>query len=437
VLRFDPLDFDPSRLSWGSDPPTAAAASAGSIDDPQSDAIEGVAAAAADDAAEDVLPVVAPRDVTLHVRLGPMPSEPPRRDAAFGMLAMRVESFGVADVPLVELVDTIAGIAGTPITVRPSALELGGISPRAAVSVQANDATLENVLGDVLARHRLALVDREGRIEVALANGERWRAVDYEVEDLVGASDARRLAKLIKRIVAPESWDVAGGKATIVVQGTKLRIEQLQAVHHETLIFCERLRLARGLRPRSRYPAERLSIDPAHAAIASKLNAPTTFTFLPWARLRDVARHWQEASGVTILVDWSALAKEELGPSTPIACSSIARPWHEALEGILKPLGLAWWAVDGATIQITSRRAADAIQRLEFYDVPDSFLNKFAGAAAVVEALEAEWGQRAGAAGLEPRISRMEFDEPSGRLIVVAAPAAHRYLSNRFRSQSE
>jgi hypothetical protein len=200
------------------------------------------------------------------------------------------------------------------------------------------------------------------------------------------------------------------------------------------LIFCERLRLARGLAARSRYPTALLSADSAYKKLAPKFKQRTTFTFLPWTRLADVLRHWQEESGVTIVADWAALTDAELGPSAPIACSAIDRTWEDALDGVLAPLGLAWWAVNGETIQITSREALNDIQRIEFYAVPKSLRGQFASNEALIDSLAGEVRTSATDSRAPLEATQLELDKPSGRLIVLATPQVHRFLSRRLHA---
>ena len=112
-----------------------------------------------------------------------------------------------------------------------------------------------------------------------------------------------------------------GRGGTIRVDGTKLHVDQVEPVQIQILLFCERLRLARGLAPRASIRWSDCRSNRRTRSLSANSASQTTFTFLPWTRLADVVRHWQESTGVTILVDWEALAKEELAPATPIACS--------------------------------------------------------------------------------------------------------------------
>jgi hypothetical protein len=332
-------------------------------------------------------------------------------------LAIEVDSLELPPMPLARLADIASDMGNVAVTVDPAALAMAGVSPRATVAVQGRNTSLEKLLRESLVKLRLDFVERDGHVVIVHPNRDLRRSVDYDVKDLLeaDAKDATAMSELIQQFVAPESWK-GGAGGTIRVDGTKLHVEHANHVQIQILMFCERLRMARGLSPRSRYPAERLSIESPYVKLSATLSKPTTFTFLPWTRVADVARHWQESTGVTILVDWEALAKEELAPGTPIACSAINRPWDVAFDAVLEPLGLAWWAVDGETIQITSQAALGQIERIEFYAMPKDEIDVdrvSEGAKQIV---------------IEPPSGRMVAD----RLVVLGSPDVHRNLTSRL-----
>ncbi len=268
-------------------------------------------------------------------------------------------------------------------------------------------------------------------MRVALPKPAERRAIDCDVKDLVAGSDASSIGQLIERFVAPSTWQSGGGAGTIQVNGTTLHIEQSDAVRRQVVIFCERLRLARRLALRSKYPPALLSADSPYEKLSAKLTEHTTFTFLPWTRLADVVHQWQEMSGLTILVDWGTLADMELNPASPVACAVIDRSWADSLDGILEPLGLGWWAVDGETIQITSRSALEKNQRVEFYALPPKLKAQSASGDAIIGSLQKQIGEHVNKDGKSGQL-RIELDEPSGRLLVLGSPAVHRYLSRQL-----
>jgi hypothetical protein len=427
VLQFDPLDFDTVRLSV---PASSGEAAAGSVPPELPDShteADDRAAPAAEAELKDVPPPAL--NPTVSVRVGAVPAESMKSRDDVAKLALELDAIQLNDVPLVQFLDTVSEMSGAPITLDPIALELAGVSQRALVSIDSHGAPLEKLLRDALAKNRLELVESDGRISVGLPDAKERGSVDHEVADLAAGADAAGVARLIEQFVEPATWK-SGGGGEIQAIGTKLHVENTLRVRRQALLFCERLRLARGLPIRSKYPAALLSVASPYQTVSAKLNAPTTFTFLPWARFTDVIQHWQKMTGVTILVDWSALADVEIGPSTPIACSAVDRKWQEAFSGILDPLSLGWWAVSGDTIQITSRDALHKIERIEFYDVPKPMGDHFASADHLVESLAQSWREHAAADRL-PDV-RVVHDETSGRLIILGTPDAHRWLANRL-----
>ena len=441
VLKFDPLDFDVDRLGANAKAASDSTTSTSSIPNKATVDIAGNSVASNEvapataiveqgkqpDAGQPNLPLVANDGVM--VRRG-LPGDVPQHSAA-QTLAARVKSLQVTEMPLVRFIDTMSGVSGVGITLDPLALEQVGISPEATVSVNAQDAPLQSILHETLAQRRLDIAEQGGQLRVALPKADEPHTIDYDVKDLAAGADAAAVGQLIEHFVVPTTWKSTGGKGTLAANGTTLHIEQSDAVRRQVVVFCERLRLARGLAIQSKYPAALLSVESPHHHLSAKLGEHTTFTFLPWTRLDDVVRNWQELSGLKLLVDWGALAEAELAPSSPVACSALDRSWQESLDGVLEPLGLGWWAVDGGTIQITSVAALEKIQRVEFYQVPAKLRATFASNQALVDSLQKELGEAAGKQG-KPLQAHIEVDGPSARLIVLATPTAHRHLSQRL-----
>ena len=174
------------------------------------------------------------------------------------------------------------------------------------------------------------------------------RSVDYPVDDLLGDKlTTADVGKWIETLIAPDSWQSAGGDGTITAAEESLRIEQTQAVQYQVLFFLERIRLAKQLPLRSKYPARLLSGQPYGAGVADRLNAPATFTFSHDTPLAEVFHYWQGEAGLPIFVDWPALASVGLWPDSRITCTSANEPWRTAFDKILGPLDLAGWRSAG------------------------------------------------------------------------------------------
>jgi hypothetical protein len=440
VLKFDPLNFDPLALGFTSreSPEGDVAPSSIADDTAQAENLPPPADDRDANSVDDALRGPAPLDETITVQRGPA-SEGALQSDVEQQLALPLESIDLRDVPLSRFLESLAEVAGVPITLDPAALAMAGTSPRSETTVRARNTTLKKLLRDTLENHRLDFVELDGQIVIVRPSIDQRRSVNYELKDLVGevaaaGANAPHFVRLLERFVAPKTWQAAGGEGTIEIDGTKLRIEQSHGVHYQVLIFCERLRLSRGLAPRSNYPAKLLSVESPYAELAAPLGESTTFTFLPWTPFTEIVRHWEDATGLAILIDWRYLAETDLAPTSPLSCSAIDHTWDEAITAILEPLGLAWRAVDGGTIQITSQAAADQTRTIEFYSVPQSLLDQFASSGALTESLIAELeNDSTGGGNPSPPQVELEFDPPSGRLIALGNAAVHRYFTKRLR----
>jgi hypothetical protein len=100
---------------------------------------------------------------------------------------------------------------------------------------------------------------------------------------------------------------------------------------------------------------------------------------------------------------------------------------------VLEPLGLAWWAIDSETIQITSREKLAGMSRLEFHAVPKAFCDQFASPSAMVESLRGELSKSTQGEGSSTPQAELAVDPVSGRLIVLANAGGQRFLTQRLK----
>jgi hypothetical protein len=108
-----------------------------------------------------------------------------------------------------------------------------------------------------------------------------------------------------------------------------------------------------------------------------------------------------------------------LWPQTQIACSAADKPWCDATDSVLAPLGLAWRAVDRGAIEITTAAKVAGEPVLEVYGVSE---------AADGEALVA--GVRALTVGGDAR--GILFDDAADVLMVCQPAAVHRKIVAEF-----
>ncbi|MEO2045050.1 MAG: hypothetical protein ABGX16_00570 [Pirellulales bacterium] len=334
---------------------------------------------------------------TQVVRIDPAAVPLAKMPVAEEQLKVQIPAIEVDRMPLYIFLELISDLGDVPIRWGPEELRMAAISAETPVSIRKQQSSLAEILHEVLQSLHLDYRAAGPLIVIHWPGAERSREINYPIADLVTpATDAGQLAEWIRQLIVPSSWrSVAGkgaaGNGEMQIDGDILKITQSQRVHYQVLCFLERLRLARKLKLRSRYPVERLTLEPALQQLAESLQEQITFTFSRYTPLKEIFSYWQQQLGLALLVDWSAILgdssllqhapvefqqelagrREEpsIGPATPVACAVAGLPWHQALDTILEPLGLAWQAIDGSALQITSAEVVQGTTRLEFYSL--------------------------------------------------------------------
>lgn len=349
------------------------------------------------------------------------------------VLATRIPSFEMKAIPLCEFLDFLTRMSALPVSAEPEQLRLAGVSSTKAVSVSLSDTTVEGILTKALEPLRLTPVVANDQVVLGRVGLDNLRKIDYPVDDLLDSSTtAKSLGKLVSDFVAPESWNtdseapflgntVDPDTPLINVEGDTLIVTQQERRHYEILRLLETLRVARGMKPRSKYPEELLQATSPYVQLSQRLNSPATFTFSRFTPAEEVFRHWQNELGLAVLVDWPSLAKLDLRPQSRLRCSATEQSWSQALDEVLTPLGLAWRAVDGRTLQITTIDETNERTELAFYPLQESRQDRLVSVEQFVNRLSVENGSPTG--------TRVFHDRGANALLVLNSPAIQRKLA--------
>ncbi|MEO0530095.1 MAG: hypothetical protein AAF266_05890 [Planctomycetota bacterium] len=351
------------------------------------------------------------RQAGVFVRRGPTDdSTGPPIGSAEKALTFVLPEVALRDIPLNTALDLLGKLVGTPITLSPQALRRGGVPANRPVDVVAEGESLATILRATLDQARLGYVTDGPHITVVRTGVGTRRTIKHRLTDLA-RNDPEALNDLLRRFVPLNdnfALDASGEAELTADLGT----------HYDLLVFCERLRVARGLPTDSKYPRELLTPEPSLAQLAKQLDRRTTFTFVEPTPLAEVFDHWRRVTDLPILVDWRSLADVGLGPQSTIECSVTNRPWQAALDGVLEPLGLTWAAFNGNALVVTTRRPPEPLATTEFYPADE------ATAAAVVETLSRSHPETVHA-----------FDKQGGSLLVRGTAASHRAVWEAFQGR--
>lgn len=337
-------------------------------------------------------------------------------------------------VPLANFLRFVSDYSTIPITLDADALRWTRVSPLTPVKLKATNSTVADILSQGLAplglEHRVdgdqLFVTRQPKEESGI------RTVTFKVEDLVG-DDAQQLQQLgswIMEFVEPESWSSREGIGTITFRGNELLIEQYETVQFEILAFCEKLRVARGLKTRSPFDASQFDLATRGERIRPQLAQSITLTYIRPALLQRILDRIAQTSKLQILIDWRALGEAGWSPDAEVRFSVADQPLAKALTTLLEPMELTYRVVDESTLQITTPAVLDARLEIEFYRIAklDDDGEKLAQAAR--EALGPENFRGFGGVG------QLAIDLPSNCLLASLSQTQQRELEVWLAAQA-
>jgi hypothetical protein len=379
------------------------------------------AAAAADDSAEDAADAGQSGSsenadaATAAVRRIPSESNTSLQPAE-EILRLQLPQITFHKIPLALLLSELSDLSTLPMSFDLSALSAAQISPDVLVSVSAIDKTLAEILASTLASQKLTYYTEQRQVIVTTPSSlAAPRTVKFSVDDLAtGEEKLRELAALIVKTVAPESWQFAGGPGKIQLEGDRLSLEQSGSVIYEAVIFCERLRTARGLATRSRLTAEQLQLKSARVQSQSHLARKVSCTFHAPTRLAEVVRYLEELSGAKIFIDWRSLAQAHLSPQDTISCALPEQSLSSALDALLPPLGLSYRVLDKNTLEIFAQQDLPNKMTREFYS-----LQPILAAGVKLEVLLSGIRQLTGEQAWAPETTSLLYYDPASEYLIV------------------
>jgi hypothetical protein len=327
------------------------------------------------------------------------------------------------DMPFARAIGLLAALSGLPITIDPDAVARLQVSLREPITIRMSGATMEEVLQEIVAKQGMAFTAENGQILVTdpAEQREKLRRIRYTVSDLTNndKSAADQLAALVQKLVAPSSWQPAGGEGTIETEKTAIFVTQTAAVHDQILVFCEKLRNARGRPLKSNRDPKRFDLTTRLQQAASALNRQVTANFHEPAKLVDILAYLGQQAEIDILVDRQSLGTAGLSDKSEISFTVENRPLTAALDDLLAPLKLGYRPINSHTLQVTTQSALDTRLEIEFYPVGKT-LGKDGSAADLIERIKTSispdsWRDAPGAATIY-------YDQPSAALIVLQSP---------------
>jgi DNA-directed RNA polymerase subunit RPC12/RpoP len=336
-------------------------------------------------------------------------------------LGDKIPKMASDDCPLNDFLQTISNFSTIPISLHPEALPWSRISPASPVKVSLANLTVKEVLKEALAPYRLEPVVLGET--VVITRSAVPKSIAYPVGDLT-KNDPKQISALVEftqALAAPESWLAAGGTGTCLPQGETFVVNTPELAHIQVMELLERLRVARGLSPRSKLPPQLFVLEPRPQRVATALNQPLTLNFNQPTLLHKILKRMGSETKLHLLVDWQALAEAGWPMDTETSITLEGVPLQEALKKLLEPMDLGYRVIDHQTLQITSLTALPKVRELEVYRVADLRQSAEEDPAKIMERLQSQFGDSV----------VMRVDVLSQSLFVLATQAQHAHLRER------
>jgi len=371
------------------------------------------------------------------------------------------------DVPLRKVLENLTADLGVPLEIDAKALRIEGVSETQRVSISVRGIMLKSALNLLLEPLGLNHDVHRGQIRVTSRRANELILMNYAVEDLlpppmfvnvgdgVGipvlkkSKDTRleTFGKLIASLVAPDTWDEAGGPGAVMpFEDTQsLVIRQTQAVHAEIQKLLEELRQSRSEFIReieSQYKDPDLQdelqrIQAEVKAAEAVLDRQVSMHFEGEA-LPEVTARLGGLVGVNVLLDPKGLCQAGVSPEQPVTLHVVGVPLREALRQLLTPLKLRYNFRD-SVITITNRPSRDSKSELRNYQVGDLIVQSVSGhkgfdtsldrlAQVLRQAVEPEsWRDFGGPATIKPFAS-------TGSLVIRQAQHEHQLVEDFLKA---
>lgn len=318
-----------------------------------------------------------------EVEVAPQPILPrpvPRKVDVAARLADPLPGLELEDAPLADVLQVLSDLTTIPITLDPDLLPYSKISPTTKITSKQTKTTVGQALDSILKPLNLTaiVVDQQLVVRPIDDKPETLQSKSIPWGDLTGNNeqDSIALADMLSKLVDADGWQVGEEVMgpTLASAKDSLAVHASYGSYARLFTICEKLRVARHLPVKSKFPPALFDLTPRSDAVAAKLSTTVSLNFSQPTHFVKILSRLEAASKLRILVDWQSLAEAGWTPDGEGQLVVENESVKSALKKLLDPMELAFRAVDSETLQVVSRQSLG--QRLEVEIYPANKLVK-------------------------------------------------------------
>lgn len=363
-----------------------------------------------------------------------LPKPPPRHVDVAARLADPLPGIEMNAVPLAEFLQMMQELTTVPITLEPDGLamvKLLPFSPETPITWKGSATTMGGAIQGALGPLGLETRIEADQLVIGVASPQ-LTTTKLNVKDLTGSDDGRaaELAAMLQAFVAPDSWGDEETQPTITASKDELVVRQHRQPLAQCVLLIEKLRVARGLKPASKFDAKLFELTTRSERAQPALATPITLNFSIPTPLTRVTQRLGKTAGVRILIDWQSLSAAGWNPDGEVTLTVEKKPLSFALTDLTTRMELAWRIVDAKTVQILAPPALAERTELEFHPVAQIAPNEAAGAALVAKIRTTLGGQAFRDAGGR---GELRYDPAGKCLIALLSPPQHTQVATLLK----
>lgn len=338
-----------------------------------------------------------------------------------------LDSIVLAGAKLDDVITFAAEFSTIPITLNADAMMQANVKLSTPVFVELNATTIGDMLRSAITSLGLdySISGNHLLIHRMLPPDGLMRVEEYGIEDLVRRMprDEEQLLQMVQDFVSPDSWEARGGEGRISLDGGILNVQQDEPSHFEIIRLCEKLRVARGVDVRSRYPHRLFQLTPRYEQAVYLLKTPVLVQHWEARPFGKIVADLANATDCQILVDWHALEAECWNHHLEFPFVVETNPLSQALEQLLEPLNLTY-RIESADMLVITTEAAELRQMdVEMYRMNSLHNSPQNVSRQIQEAVGREHFMSTGGTG------RVLFDQTSQCLIVRLPQSRQRVVA--------
>ncbi|MEW4454369.1 hypothetical protein AB1L30_16970 [Bremerella sp. JC817] len=296
---------------------------------------------------------------------------------------VRIEFQGM---PLNDFASFVTQMSTVPVTIDPLALAAADIKATTPITINQTQTSVQGILDSAIRPFGLEthVTDKSARISITQPLDGHRRTQRLLVDDLVeNQQQVADIAYMLTHLVEPLSWKQSRGEGLYRIDPDAIMVTQSEVAQFKALVFLEKLRVARGLMPRSKYNPELFSLTSREQQLAPALLKDVKIQIVVPTPMFKVVDQLEKKTGLTILCDWDSLALNKIGPATPVTLSAPGVTAGQALDQFCKAWKLEALPINATTVQLVAEQTVPIMPWLEAYDVSHLNLSKSSAAAMI------------------------------------------------------